>query len=496
MARTTGSEDLYSLIHSLTKEEKGYFKKFATRHTVKGNNYLKLFDAINRQTEFEEESLKKTFKGYAGMKVYLFEEIMRSLIVYLQETDVQVDLLQKAVYCSVLQKKGLERRAIQLNKSNLKTAESHELFLLQEFFLRNDVIYAERNWKHTERMAAHQQAFNELQQLRAKQDNKDQYSFIANFILNYGYERTMLKDSTVDFETVANVDFLRDKERTLSKSNNRSRLYALGQYYKAKEDYTAANHISRELFAFEESLLKNKCPLYNGVYYAIALQSLISSEIMMKNFENLPALLEKLLQQTHREKRVTVRDQYFYCLRSLDYYWRTGRHKAGLDFFIKAKRMLETLKKENRNFTYALFLLARKIMFDYSAGNYTQAILGIADMHAMDIKQHAPQFVKQARWIELLIHFNTSDYNAVKETAQKLLKKEGAQLAEVERMLCKLFMRINDNNGIEILESAKNTYSNTAVPIHLFESIELISGFEAALTGKKLAEVVKGYFKK
>lgn len=46
--RTTGSDDLYRLIHSLTTEEKGYFKKFAKRHTSGGNKYLQLFDDINR----------------------------------------------------------------------------------------------------------------------------------------------------------------------------------------------------------------------------------------------------------------------------------------------------------------------------------------------------------------------------------------------------------------------------------------------------------------
>ena len=66
MARTTGSDEVYKLIHSLTTEEKGYFKKFALRHTSEGNRYLELFEAINQQNTFEEvrffeSGIKNTF---------------------------------------------------------------------------------------------------------------------------------------------------------------------------------------------------------------------------------------------------------------------------------------------------------------------------------------------------------------------------------------------------------------------------------------------------
>src|SRR5687767_1448334 len=123
MARTTGSDELYRLIHALTTEEKGYFKKFAKRHTSKGNKYLQLFDAINKQKEFEEKSLKKKFKDLAVMKVYLFDMILRSLLINLKNVSAETMLLQKLIYCEILQSKGLQKKAIELNLENLKTAE-------------------------------------------------------------------------------------------------------------------------------------------------------------------------------------------------------------------------------------------------------------------------------------------------------------------------------------------------------------------------------------
>ncbi len=71
---------LHQLIHSLSKTEKKYFKEFSS-----GQNYVKLFDAINTQEEYDEAKLKKKFKGeaftnnFSAAKKYLEEAILRSL---------------------------------------------------------------------------------------------------------------------------------------------------------------------------------------------------------------------------------------------------------------------------------------------------------------------------------------------------------------------------------------------------------------------------------
>jgi len=71
---------LHQLIHSLSKTEKKYFKEFSS-----GQNYVKLFDAINAQEEYDEAKLKKKFKGeaftnnFSAAKKYLEEAILRSL---------------------------------------------------------------------------------------------------------------------------------------------------------------------------------------------------------------------------------------------------------------------------------------------------------------------------------------------------------------------------------------------------------------------------------
>ncbi|HKK39540.1 MAG TPA: hypothetical protein VJ949_08985, partial [Cryomorphaceae bacterium] len=58
------SNQVHELIHSMTPAEKRYFKLYAERHSGNSkNNYHLLFQAIEDQDEYDEESILKRFKG-------------------------------------------------------------------------------------------------------------------------------------------------------------------------------------------------------------------------------------------------------------------------------------------------------------------------------------------------------------------------------------------------------------------------------------------------
>src|SRR5688500_17153020 len=87
------TDDLLQLIKSLDQTEKRYFKIFATMH-VKGsddNKYVKLFDAIDKQNEYNEEQIREQFKDEKFLiqlhvaKNYLYNIILKSLRLYHSE---------------------------------------------------------------------------------------------------------------------------------------------------------------------------------------------------------------------------------------------------------------------------------------------------------------------------------------------------------------------------------------------------------------------------
>lgn len=136
MARTSGSDELFKLIHSLTVNEKGYFKKFALRHTSEGNQYLQLFEAINKQTAFEEKLLRKKFKAYSSMKMYLKEMITDSLLLYYRHQHPHIDLLSQIQKVHVLVMKGLQDEALKMLDKAIKQTAQMELFEQTRYLLR------------------------------------------------------------------------------------------------------------------------------------------------------------------------------------------------------------------------------------------------------------------------------------------------------------------------------------------------------------------------
>lgn len=54
------STELFDLIKSLTKSEKRFFKLHSALQSS-DKNYLRIFDAIDKQKAYDEEGLKKLF---------------------------------------------------------------------------------------------------------------------------------------------------------------------------------------------------------------------------------------------------------------------------------------------------------------------------------------------------------------------------------------------------------------------------------------------------
>ena len=68
------SDSLYRLIHSLTKSEKRQFKIYTSLQA--GNKmYIKLFDLIEKQMQYDEKELKSELKikAFPVAKIYLYE---------------------------------------------------------------------------------------------------------------------------------------------------------------------------------------------------------------------------------------------------------------------------------------------------------------------------------------------------------------------------------------------------------------------------------------
>lgn len=125
-------DQLFALIKSLTPHEKGYIKRMAFVHQQSGgNNYLRLFDAIDQQKTYDEAALRKKLgkdqlmTNFASSKNYLQNVILRHLEAYDSSPANNVRSLLNQY--TVLQRKGLGSLGYKLLHRALQQCEKEEL---------------------------------------------------------------------------------------------------------------------------------------------------------------------------------------------------------------------------------------------------------------------------------------------------------------------------------------------------------------------------------
>ncbi|MFL5753055.1 MAG: hypothetical protein ACJ76F_06590, partial [Bacteroidia bacterium] len=95
----TENDELFELIGSLSKNEKGYFKKYASRSSAgQDNNYIRLFNALESMESYEDKKFRKKHRAekfirfLASEKNYLYRMIVRSLNEYHHASSVDAQL--------------------------------------------------------------------------------------------------------------------------------------------------------------------------------------------------------------------------------------------------------------------------------------------------------------------------------------------------------------------------------------------------------------------
>ena len=127
------SENLHQLIRSLSKPEKRYFKLYSSRHIIgEQNNYVKLFDVIDKQKEYNEAALLQLFKKEVFIKQFsiaksrLYDSILRSLDAYNSESSIDSQLKNMLHYAEILFKKTLYEQCVRILASAKKLATKYE----------------------------------------------------------------------------------------------------------------------------------------------------------------------------------------------------------------------------------------------------------------------------------------------------------------------------------------------------------------------------------
>lgn len=127
------STELFDLIKSLTKSEKRFFKLSSSLQSG-DKNYVKIFDTIDTQNEYDEEAIKTEFKDetfiqhFPSEKNHLYKLILKSLRNYYADQSISSILRQEIKNIEILLKKGLYKEGHKFLQRAKKLATEHEKF--------------------------------------------------------------------------------------------------------------------------------------------------------------------------------------------------------------------------------------------------------------------------------------------------------------------------------------------------------------------------------
>lgn len=135
--------DLHKLIQSLSKAEKRAFKMYASLHSKKdSNNYIVLFDTIEKQTVYDEGKLKRKLRKYtfvktlAKTKFLLHEFILKTLDHLHHNKSIESKLFNLLDQSKILKSKTLYSQSYVLLDKADQTANRFELYFFLQQIIR------------------------------------------------------------------------------------------------------------------------------------------------------------------------------------------------------------------------------------------------------------------------------------------------------------------------------------------------------------------------
>ncbi len=125
------ADSLFQLIRSMEKSEKRNFKLYVQRNSnTEDLKITKLFDALDKMSEYDEDSLLKRNKWLkkqqlSNLKAHLYRQILSSLRLISDESNTDISLNEQMAHARILYNKGLYLQSLKVLDRLKETARSY-----------------------------------------------------------------------------------------------------------------------------------------------------------------------------------------------------------------------------------------------------------------------------------------------------------------------------------------------------------------------------------
>jgi hypothetical protein len=299
------SESLFQLIKSMGKAEKGYFKKYASMHTIgEKNNYVKLFDAIEKQAAksdvYNEDKIKKQFddkfiRQLPVVKNYLYKVILESLQLFNSEDGTETQVRDLTEQYDILYGKVLFKQAGELLKKAKTIAIENEMFPELINILSREKILARIIMEPNEFELASKRIYEEELRVLEKMKNVTDYSEfrsqLIKFVSIFGSGFVRNEDEKKQLHDFLAHPLLESEERAITSRTKRFFYqYRANLYLYLGDIETSYAYQMKHLRLSEEGAEKN----LRKLYLMTALNNVLTLQIRLKKYDECEETLLKI----------------------------------------------------------------------------------------------------------------------------------------------------------------------------------------------------------
>ncbi|MCW3126848.1 MAG: hypothetical protein JWO03_2506 [Bacteroidetes bacterium] len=327
------SDELFSLIKSLTPNEKRYFKIWASKHVVgKSNHYEKLFDAIDILPDdqpYDEAAFKKTLRGKSygkylrDEKTNLKEILLKAMRVYHAERTTEGRLSEMLQEIRFLYSKGLIDSCQSLIDKAYKLADErqyYEVKLQLIRFMRLTDISA----YDSDRVKRNDDIHQKSKEILLRIGEEMEVSFLREKIYHSYYNRQLDKEADEVIGILEQLDRLEGSEEgSLLSIETIANTRAV--ILESKKQYTMAAELYKSLILTWDKYewMKEEYPSK----YERVIRNCLIQTWRAEKFEDMPPLLERMknIQATDTWIKANILIQYWQL--SMVYYLNTEKYK-------------------------------------------------------------------------------------------------------------------------------------------------------------------------
>ena len=502
------STELFDLIKSLTKSEKRFFKLHSALQAG-DKNYLRIFDAVDRQKAYDEEALKTLFaketfiKHLPSEKNHLYKLILKALRAYHAESTVSGILKQEIKNIEILYQKGLYTECNKLLHRAKRIARDNERFYYWFELLSWEKMLLEEAYESGEFNkdldALIEEERDVIERLRNLAAYHVLYSKINYAFRSGGYVRTREEHDMV--EEIGGHPLIKGKNTALSRRAATICYYTQGFCHWAKRDWQA----SLEKFERVRTILDDH-PLVKADLpkrYVRTLNYIINARIELLQLDQAARDIAQMraLAGSSGFSSISIETQIFVAshlceLRLLDRSGDYDKAVAMADDIVEGMEQIGPRLHKEHELEFH-FLLA---LVHFGAGQYNKSLFWLNKVLNDNEPNLRQDIFTYARLFNLVVHYELGNYDLleyiVRSTQRFLSKRQRAEQVELTLIehVRKLARVQDQGKKVALFRSLHDRFVELFVDPNeglVLKYFDVLAWVRSGMTGTTFAEAVR-----